>query len=116
MLRKIILIAGGILVLILAYNLIRQINDAVHSSERLSAQAEAVYQLEAKNKELKNKLSDIQSPEFIEHQARNKLGLGKVGETIIIIPEEKLKQVLGVPESAQIRLPNWLGWWRVFFK
>ena len=101
----------------LAYNLIRQINDALRSSERLSARAEAVYQLEAKNKELKNKLSRIQLPEFIEQQARDKLGLGRGGETIIIIPEEKIKQILGASESAQeIRLPNWLGWIRVFFK
>lgn len=90
--------------------------DAVKSSERLSQAADTVYQLEAKNKELKKKLTQIQSPQFIEEQARNKLGLSKAGETIVIIPEEKLRQVLGATQSAQVRLPNWLGWFKVFFK
>ena len=115
MVRKIILGAVILVVLVVTYNLLVQINDAVKSGERLSEQADVVYKLEAKNRELKSKLSQIQSPQFIEEQARNKLGLSKAGETIVIIPEEKLKQVLGVSESAQIRLPNPLGWLRVFF-
>lgn len=102
--------------LIAAYNLITQIISAVKSGERLSQAADAVYQLEAKNKELKRKLSQIRSPEFIEEEVRNKLGFSKKGETVIIIPEEKLKAVLGASQSAEIRLPNWLGWWKVFFK
>src|SRR5437660_2182099 len=61
----------------MAFNLLKQITDALKSGERLSSQAEAVYNLEAKNKVLKKKLSQIQAPEFIEETARNKLGLGK---------------------------------------
>lgn len=102
--------------LIVAYNLINQIISAVKSGERLSQAADAVYQLEAKNRKLKQKLSQIRSAEFIEEEVRNKLGLSKKGETVIVIPEEKLKAVLGASSSAQVRLPNWLGWWKVFFK
>ena len=103
--------------MVIAYNLLVQITDALKSGERLSTAAEKVYKLEAKNKELIQKLKEIQSPEFIEEMARNKLGLGKAGETIIIIPEEKIKEILGASNSAQeIRLPNWLGWLRVFFR
>ena len=116
MLKKIILIAIILLVLVIAYNLLAQITKALRSQDRLSAQAEAVLSLEAKNRELKRKLTDIQSPEFIEQQARDKLGLGKSGETVVIIPEEKLKTVLGASKSAEPRLPNWLGWLRVFFR
>jgi cell division protein FtsB len=102
---------------ILALNILNQINTTLRSSDRLSAQAEIVYQLEAKNRELKKKFSKIQTEEFIEQQARDKLGLGKDGETVVIIPEDKLKMVMGASQSAQIeRLPNWLGWFRVFFR
>lgn len=115
MIRKIII--GGIILLVLfiAYNLLIQITDALRQGERLSDAAENVYKLEVKNRELKNKLSQVKSIEFIEKEARNKLGLGKIGETIVIIPEEKLKSVLGASPSAQVRLPNWLGWFRMFF-
>lgn len=117
MIKKIGLGAILLVGLMLAYNLINQIMDAARSGERLSVAADAVYNLEVKNKELRKKLNEIQSPDFIEEQARNKLGLGKPGETVVIIPEDKLKLILGASESAQeVRLPNWLGWLRVFFK
>ncbi len=115
MIRK---LSIGVIILlgcIIAYNLLVQITKALGSGERLSAQAEAVYKLEAKNKELKEKLKNVLSSGFIEEQSRNKLGLSKIGETIVIISEEKLKEVMGTSQSAIIRLPNWLGWLRVFF-
>ena len=117
MLKKITLGVAILIVIVIAYNLISQIADALKSGERLSKEAEEVYQLEGKNRQLKKKLSEIKSPLFIEEQARNKLNLGKKGETVVIIPEEKIKQVLGATPSAQVaRLPNWLGWLKVFFK
>ncbi|MBI2596613.1 septum formation initiator family protein [Candidatus Daviesbacteria bacterium] len=113
--KKIILAVAIIIISIITYNLVIQIMDAVKSGERLSQAAEKVYKLEAKNRELKKKLAQIQSEGFIEKEARNKLGLSKIGETIVVIPQERLKQVMGVSQSAQIKLPNWLGWWKVFF-
>ena len=116
MVKRIILALSLLVGLVVAYNLIIQIMEAAKSGERLSQAAETVYKLEAKNKELKKKLSDIKSPEFIEEMARNKLGLSKEGETIVIIPEERLKQVMGASKSAQeVRLPNWLGWLKGFW-
>ncbi len=116
MIRKIVIGAIIFIILLVAYNLIGQITDALRSGERLSQAADKVYQLEVKNKQLKQKLLQIGSSEFIEEQARNKLGLSKKGETVVIIPEDKLKLVMGASNSAQIRLPNPLGWWRLFFK
>lgn len=103
--------------LIIAYNLIHQISDALRSGDRLNQEVSNLSDLQAKNSELKNKISEVNSDIFIEEQARNKLGLGKKGETVVIIPDNKIKQVLGASESAQeVRLPNWLGWWKVFFR
>lgn len=117
MFRKVAIGTIIVIVLVIAFNLVTQIINTIKSGDRLSIQAEIVYNLEAKNRELKKKLTQIQSPQFIEEQARDKLGLVKNGETIVIIPEEKLKQVLGASTSARIvRLPNWLGWFRVFFR
>ncbi|HBQ51057.1 TPA: hypothetical protein DD690_03685 [Candidatus Daviesbacteria bacterium] len=113
--------AGLILVIIIVgvvvYNLLSQILEAMKSGERLSFEAESLFKLEAENKELKKKLVEIKSPDFIEEQARNKLGLGKPGETVVIIPDEKIKEILQASDSAkEIKLPNPLGWWRVFFR
>lgn len=116
MLRKIIIAGIILLVLSFAYNLLVQITNALRSGERLSAAADTLYQLEAKNRQLRQRLAEIQSAEFIEEQARNKLGLGKSGETMVIIPQERLKLVMGASQSGKVvRLPNFLGWWKVFF-
>lgn len=116
MLKKIIIGLIVLVILVIAYNLIKQITESTKSGERLSEAADEVYKLEIKNKTLKQKLLQIQSPEFIETEIRNRLGLTKIGETLVVIPEDKLKSVLGASSSAQIRFPNWLGWWKVFFK
>ncbi|MBI2338727.1 septum formation initiator family protein [Candidatus Daviesbacteria bacterium] len=116
MVKKIVLGIIIFAVLIVAYNLIIQIMGGIKSGERLSSAADAVYKLEIKNKELKNKLAQIQSPEFLEEEIRNKLGFAKKGETIVVIPEEKIKSVLGTNSSLEVRLPNWLGWLKVFLK
>lgn len=90
---------------------------ATKSGDRLSEAADTVYKLETRNKELKKQLTQTQSSDFIEQQARDKLGLSKKGETLFIIPEDKLKMVLEASQSAaEVRLPNWLGWLRVFWK
>lgn len=117
MIRKFFLSLIIIVILFIAYNLINQIIEATRSGERLSEAANVVNKLEIKNKQLKNKLSQIKSPEFIEAEIRNKLGLGKQGETIVVIPDEKIKEILQASDSAkEVRLPNPLGWWKVFFK
>lgn len=116
MIKKVTLGVIILVVSIIAYKLLVQITDAVRSGERLSTAAEAVYKLEARNKQLKKQLADVQSEDFIEEQARNKLSLGKKGETVVIIPEDTLKLVMVASASAQeVRLLNWLGWLRVFF-
>lgn len=117
MIKKAVLGLIIIIILVVVYHLITQILEATRSGERLSQAAEVVYNLEAQNRELKKKLSEIKSPEFIEEEIRNELGLSKKGETVVVIPEDKLKMILGASTSAiSVRLPNWLGWLKVFFK
>ncbi len=116
MFKKFGLVIVTILVLVIIYNLISRIIDAVKSGERLSQSAQQLQKLETENKELKERLEEVKSQLFIEEQARNKLGFSKKGETLVIIPEEKIKQILGASQSAQLRLPNWQGWLKLFFQ
>lgn len=118
MAKKIIFTAIILISVFIAYNLITQIFQALHSGDRLSLAAETLYKLEVENKRLKERLERIRTDEFIVEQARNKLGLVKKGETLIIIPEDKINQVLGASQSAQKqeRLPNWVGWFRLFWR
>ena len=117
MFKKITITFFILITFVIAYNLIKQISEALKSSERLTGMVEDIRKLEIKNKQLKQRIEAIKSPEFVEEQARNKLGLVKGGETIVIVSEEKIKQIMGASASAQAaRLPNWLGWLKLFFK
>ena len=116
MLKKLIYGMIIIVALVIAYNLLMQITQALRSGERLSQATEQVIKQQNKNKELKKKLVEVQALDFIEQVARDKLGLSKKGETVVIIPENTLNLVLGASSSAQLaRLSNWLGWLKVFW-
>ena len=68
--------------------------------------------IQKKNEELKVKLQEAQSREFIEKIARDKLGLAKEGETVVILPPSEPE----VTKSAEEKIiPNWQKWWKLFF-
>lgn len=118
MTKKISFTAIILISVFIAYNLIIQIFQALHSGDRLSLATEILYKLEVENKRLKERLEQTKTDEFIVEQARNKLGLVKKGETLIVIPEDKINQVLSASQSAkeEERLPNWVGWFRLFWR
>ncbi len=107
--------AATLVIILVSYNLIGQIFDALKVGDRLEESAERLHTLEIKNQELKKKLLEVKSPEFIEKQARDKLGLAKEGETIVVIPQEKIDAILGASKKLEeLRLPNWQGWLKLF--
>lgn len=68
--------------------------------------------LQKENKDLKTQFAYTQGREFVERQAREKLGLVLEGEKQVIIDEGLLKAT----ESAKLKdqRPNWLRWWELF--
>ncbi len=70
--------------------------------------------IEAENEALRRRLAEAQSPEFIEKQAREKLGMSKPGEAVVLMPPatEAAKML---EDLGQKPVPNWLAWWRLFF-
>ena len=62
--------------------------------------------------ELQKELARVQSPEYIEEVARDKLNLQKEGEVVVVLPE-----TLASPEPQTEPRPqaNWNKWWKLFF-
>ena len=50
----------------------------------------------ARNEELKKRLVEVQSPGWLEREAREKLGLGKPGEVVVIEGVDKLQRGMKV--------------------
>jgi cell division protein FtsB len=64
------------------------------------------------NEDLKRQLAKVQTPEYMERLAREKLGYGKEGELVVVIDPNELKNA-NYPTSPSATLgagPNWLQW------
>ena len=71
-------------------------------------------ELEGENATLKRQLQDAQSEGFVERMAREKLGLVRQGETVVVMKNEKLK-VKNEAQETEENVPNWKKWWGLFF-
>jgi len=72
-------------------------------------------ELTAKNEELHQQLEEATSPAFIEQAARDKLGLVREGETVVIMDKSNPSaDGLNDQERSQ-ELPSWKQWWSLFF-
>jgi len=72
-------------------------------------------ELERQKKEhkfLQERLSYVQSTQFVEEEARNKLGLVKPGEVLVIAPPEA-KRTLGI--TSYRTEVTWKQWVNLFF-
>lgn len=74
---------------------------------------EELVKLEEKQRNLKKKLEEAQSPAFIEREARESLGMIKEGEAIVLVPNDKSTNLQMTNKEEDI--PNWRKWWKLFF-
>lgn len=99
--------------LLLVVSLIRSIIDFLKAEDRIKQEEIKLAQLQLKNDELKKKLEEVESPEYLEKMAREKLGLAKEGEVVVVLPSV-LPQPDQKPQPEE-NLSNWQKWLRVFF-
>jgi cell division protein FtsB len=76
-----------------------------------------VDKLEKEKRQLEKRAEEAKRPESIEREIRNKLGLTREGEIIVVLPESKILKKL-VPEIPQedesLPAPIWKRWARLF--
>jgi len=64
------------------------------------------------NEFLKERLYYVNTNEFIEIQAREKLGMVREGEHIVLAPPATSSpNGMKIPDTT----PNWQKWWKLFF-
>ncbi|HVA96173.1 MAG TPA: septum formation initiator family protein [Candidatus Acidoferrales bacterium] len=102
--------------------LLLTINDLTHSlysiwqKQDLIIQAQKNLAAEKKeNKELKKEIAQVNQPQFVETQARDKLLLAKPGEGIVILPKDQFAASSSASQKSVDTRPNWKKWWDVFF-
>ena len=75
------------------------------------AEAELL-QAQEEHDRLQARLSEVQSQEFIEKEALEKLGMGRSGDVILLLPQEEMSNVK-YPMSNEAK-PNWRKWWDLY--
>ncbi len=106
------------LVVILAISIVRNVSRVLVVKREVERQRAGVEKLKRENEKINRKLVEIQTPEFLEGQIRDKLGLVKEGETVVILPDiETVKKLAPSLEDEEEKLPdpNYVKWMKLFF-
>ena len=85
---------------------------SLYKSGEMVKQAEReLAEAKKQNEKLGNRWEEVQSEGFIEKEAREKLGLGKPGEVVVILPTPEKVQgsMFNVQEES-----NWRKWWELY--
>jgi cell division protein FtsB len=72
--------------------------------------------LKRENEALKKDLRYKSSDKFAEEEIRNKLGMAKPGETVVILPKGDSNLQLTANNQPPVDIPNWQKWWNLFFR
>ena len=107
-----------ILIIIVGIGLIvslsRDILRLLKASDKMRLAEKKIEELQKESESLTQKKDYYQSDFFVEEEARNKLNMAKIGETLVILPPN-LKQVLGEKDNQPTKpLSNWHQWLNLF--
>lgn len=107
--RKLLTFIVMFFLLALIVNSVRASLESYQKLHELSSGKDQLDKLKVKNSELKQELTEKQSDFFVEQEARNRLGLEKTGETIIVLQDEKIgASVKAVDQKEKSNLQKWL--------
>ncbi len=110
--RKLVRIVALVICIIVGVGIVRSVYTLSQKKGILAERQQVLTELTAKNRQLQEDLREATSEAFIEQAARDKLGLVKEGETIVI-----MNKATGGPETPNNpqELPPWVQWWSLFF-
>ena len=113
MTRNLVLFIAMLIGVILAVNSARRIHSFSQTFQKVQEAEDRLENLRKENESLKNELRYKESSEFAEKEIRDKLGLAKEGEAIVVVPQQSSSQLK--ESSGQDTKPNWQKWRDLFF-
>lgn len=107
-----------IALILISLSVVRSIVKIVSAQRQVEGARLLLQKEQAKQQELKEKLTKVQSLEYKEREARDKLGLAREDEIVVIMPDEDVLRRIS-PRSTDARLkaprdPNWKRWLKLF--
>jgi cell division protein FtsL len=114
--KKILNIFTIIFLCYFTFSLVRSIISTYGVSNKVLEAEKQLVEVKKKNEILKRQLETVQTDEYIEKEAREKLGMAREGDTILIMPK-----VTPQAQSEEVQivsgksLANWEKWLQLFF-
>lgn len=112
--RNLILIFGVIVGILLVVNSSKRLLTFRTTSQKIQDAEKRLEHLREENARLQEQREYTQSEEFREREIRDKLGLAKEGEAVVILPKENDENSKLETRSSKQR-PNYQKWWNLFF-
>ena len=103
--------------MVLVSSLVKSINRIKIGDSVIEKTKVKIEKAEVENQKLAEQLKITQSEEFMEKQLRDKLGLAREGEIILVLPEADIVRKLSPQSPEEIEekpKPNWQKWMDLF--
>lgn len=101
--------------IIISIALIIQLTHSIHDLGKRGSVVEdaqaRLKKVQEENNKLKEQAMYVQSPQFVEEQARNKLNMAKPGEVVALVPKQSPTPT---PSPAAPPKQNWELWMDAF--
>ena len=102
-----------VLMLLIIQGLLSSIFTLWNKQDVLTSAKQELQREELQNKNLKNRLSYVQSNQFVEEEAHNKLFLAKPGQQEVLISPDLIAK--DQTQAKIENIPNWQRWINLFF-
>jgi cell division protein FtsB len=101
--------------IIISIGLVRSIISLWQKKDMVVDRQRVLEYAQQEHTELENKLQDATSSAYVEELARNKLGLVKEGETVVLMDKRAFELLQKSQDTVSEQLPNWKRWLKLFF-
>ncbi|MEK7203235.1 MAG: septum formation initiator family protein [Patescibacteria group bacterium] len=119
---------GLIIIILISFPLVKNVSRGYKINQDIKELEKEIANLESKNSNFKNIISYLESDQFVEEQARLKLGLKKEGEGVVVIKNKLNKtednsaatigsifNITGLSKTNPIKqINNPQKWWKYF--
>ena len=115
--KKLVGLATWILVILLLISTVKNFSRVHGVNEAVQKEKEKIDKIRQENEELTAKIAQTQGAFYIEKQIRDKLGMAKAGESIVVLPEAEILRKLApkvLVEENTLPDPNWKKWMKLF--
>jgi cell division protein FtsB len=113
--RKLIGFIILIIYIAIGIGIIRSVYTLSQKKGIITERQQVLRELTEKNRQLQEDLQEATSPAFIEQAARDKLGLVREGETVVIMDKSHPPAGGLNDQKNPQELPSWKQWWKLFF-